>query len=119
MVKRIHGMKSGRCLRDFNGHTSYISSILLSSDGNSLVSSSGDGLIKIWSYKSGECLNSFHSSAGVNNAVNSLDWISDSYFVVCCRSPLLYIMSTSGQVGLFLDLMRFLDCNEFQVRKTV
>lgn len=95
-------MKSQRCLRDFNGHTYYISDILLSKDNLTLISCSGDGLIKIWSYKSGDCLNTFHSSAGVDNAVNSLQWISDTHFVVCCRSSLLYIMNLSGQVIFIL-----------------
>jgi hypothetical protein len=40
----------------FEGHSSYVNSVLFSPDGASIVSVSSDKTVKVWSVESGDCL---------------------------------------------------------------
>ena len=48
-----------KCLKTFQGHKNCINSVVLSSDGRTVVSGSGDKTLKLWSVSSGECLKTF------------------------------------------------------------
>lgn len=54
---RIHGLKSGKSLREFRGHTSYVNYALFSKDASaSVITASSDGTVKYWDSRTTECL---------------------------------------------------------------
>lgn len=53
---KISGLRSGKQIKEFNGHSSFINHAIYSVDGNRIISSSSDGTIKFWDAKSGGCL---------------------------------------------------------------
>lgn len=61
---RIHGLKSGKLLKEFRGHTSFVNDVVYTVDGHHLLSASSDGTVKMWSIKSTECLQTFHATLG-------------------------------------------------------
>ncbi|UBF29411.1 hypothetical protein K9N68_17205 [Kovacikia minuta CCNUW1] len=49
-------MKTGHCLQTLCEHTSWVTSVLFSSDGQILISGSYDRTIKLWDVKTGRCI---------------------------------------------------------------
>jgi WD40 repeat protein len=47
---RIHGLKSGKALKEFRGHTSYVNCVCYTQDGGRLVTGSSDGTVKVGIY---------------------------------------------------------------------
>ncbi|NXA06111.1 FBW10 protein, partial [Sapayoa aenigma] len=59
---RCWNIHSGACMKIFNGHYGTIT--CLDSHKEQFVSGAGDGMVKVWSLKSGRCLNTLmHNSA--------------------------------------------------------
>ncbi|KAJ3118665.1 Serine/threonine-protein kinase smu1 [Nowakowskiella sp. JEL0407] len=69
---RIHGIKSGKMLKEFKGHSSFVNDVLYSYDGMRVISGSSDGTVKIWDAKSTSCLHSLSLVSGKLGATNSL-----------------------------------------------
>ena len=46
-IYRIHGIKSGKLLKEFHGHSSFINDVLFSPDGAHVVSGSSDGSLRV------------------------------------------------------------------------
>lgn len=44
---RIHGLKSGKMLKEFRGHSSFINSVMYSYDNTRVLSASSDGTVKV------------------------------------------------------------------------
>jgi WD40 repeat-containing protein SMU1 len=102
---RLHGLKSGKTLKMFRGHSSYVNDIKCTQDGNQIISVSSDGTIKIWDIKSTECLYTFIPNSQGNQlkdiAITSIHLLPNNInneFVVCTKSPNIYIMNLKGQV---------------------
>jgi WD40 repeat-containing protein SMU1 len=97
---RIHGIKSGKTLKIFRGHTSYVNEAVFSTDGNSVVSASSDGTIRVWDSKTTDSLQTFTPGNLTSElAVTGLQMLPrNDQFVVSNRSPVLYVMSITGQV---------------------
>jgi len=99
----VHGLKSGKPLKELRGHSSYINEIAFAPDGMRLVTGSSDGAVKVWDAKTCDCLQTFRPPApasGVELSINSLCFIptQPDHVVVCNRSPNLYVMSLSGEL---------------------
>jgi WD40 repeat-containing protein SMU1 len=58
-VVRVHGLKSGKMLKEFRGHTSYVNDATYSADGSTVISASSDATVRVWDAKSCECLHAF------------------------------------------------------------
>lgn len=43
----IHGLKSGKALKEFRGHKSYVNDVTYSADWAKVVSCSADGTVKV------------------------------------------------------------------------
>lgn len=102
-IFRIHGLKSGKVLKEFKGHTSFVNEAIFTADGHYIISASSDGTIKIWNIKTTECANTFKSLGGSSSgdiAVNSVHTLPKNleHFVVCNRSNTVVIMNMQGQV---------------------
>ena len=104
-ISRIHGLKSGKCLKEFRGHTSFVTSAIYTEEETHVVSSCSDGTIKVWSCKSTECQNTFRVSAGaiLNIPVNSIHLVpktgENQLFVVCNRTSTIHVVNIQGQVS--------------------
>lgn len=96
---RLHGLKSGKMLKEFRGHTSYINEAAFTPDGHHILSASSDGSVKVWSLKTTECISTF-KSLGNDLAVNSVMILpkNPDNFVVCNRSNTVVIMNMQGQI---------------------
>lgn len=46
-IDRIHGLKSGKTLKMFRGHTSFVNDCLYSNEGTRVVTCSSDGTVKV------------------------------------------------------------------------
>jgi WD40 repeat-containing protein SMU1 len=44
---RIHGLKSGRTLKEFRGHGAYVNAACYTADGARVVSGAADGEVKV------------------------------------------------------------------------
>ena len=50
----MHGLKSGKLLKEFKGHRSYINGVTYLPDANQIASCSSDATVVVWEYKTGE-----------------------------------------------------------------
>ncbi|KAI8981489.1 WD40-repeat-containing domain protein [Pilobolus umbonatus] len=109
---RIHGMKSGKMLKEFRGHTSFINSVLYSLDNTRVLSASSDGTVKIWDAKSTSCLytvapqptiekDQLNPIGGLGNAsVQSIIPFPKrpDQYLVCNKTNTIFVVSIRGQV---------------------
>ncbi|KAF9433925.1 Serine/threonine-protein kinase smu1 [Entomortierella beljakovae] len=106
LTVRLHGLKSGKMLREFRGHTSFINHASFSLDGTQIMSSSSDGTIKIWDYKTANCLRSFTPHDGTGTmagssglTVNScIPFPKPNQILVCMKSPTAYLLTMEGEL---------------------
>ncbi|KAL9649363.1 hypothetical protein ABK040_016190 [Willaertia magna] len=72
---KVHGLTSGGVeLKEFHGHTSFVNNILqLEDDGNSIISCSGDGSVRIWNTKTLRCEQMLTISTMLLKKKNNLD----------------------------------------------
>ncbi len=47
ILSRIHGLKSGKTLKEFRGHSSYVNDAIFTSDGGRVITASSDGTVKV------------------------------------------------------------------------
>lgn len=96
----VHGMKSGKCLKELRGHESYVTDVKYTEDGHQCMSSCADGTIKVWNMKSMECINTFRICGDV--PVNSIHPFpkSNDQFLICNRTNTVFIVNIQGQVRI-------------------
>ncbi|KAJ2742070.1 hypothetical protein GGI20_004748 [Coemansia sp. BCRC 34301] len=117
-VIRIHGLKSGNMLREFRGHTADITCAVFTEDMSRVVSTSADGSLRIWEASSAECLHTVlpgSDKLGLSMpGINSAQAIPGrpTEFVVCAKSPTLYIVGIDGEVKQSFDAKQG-TCSEF------
>ncbi|KAJ1812895.1 Serine/threonine-protein kinase smu1, partial [Coemansia sp. RSA 2599] len=118
-ILRIHGLKSGNMLKEFRGHSAAITSAAFSQDMGLVLSTSEDGTLRIWDASSAACLHTVTPGADKNGlsipTVSSVMPVpgSPETFVVCTKSPSIYIVSSSGIVEKTLALKEELQNKEF------
>ncbi len=59
----MHGLKSGKMLKEFVGHTSYVNDAIYSPDGSQIISAASDSTVRVWDAKSCEELRAFKCAA--------------------------------------------------------
>eukprot|EP00892_Ulva_mutabilis_P011102 jgi/Ulvmu1/8364/UM042_0070.1 len=100
---RVHGLRSGRMLKEFRGHKSYVNCAIYSLDGAHVYSASSDGTVGVWDAKSCECLKRINPTPGAPTevAVNSvmLNPIKSDELLVCTQSNAVHSMAVGGAVA--------------------
>lgn len=96
---RLHGLKSGKMLKEFKGHHSFVNEVTFTPDGHSILSASSDGTLKVWSLKTTECTATY-KPLGTELAVNTVLLLpkNPEHFIVCNRSNTVVIMNMQGQI---------------------
>ncbi|KAH9605483.1 hypothetical protein KSS87_003920 [Heliosperma pusillum] len=100
---RVHGLKSGKLLKEFRGHTSYVNYAIFTNDGSRVITASSDCTVKVWDGKTTECLHTFKLPPplrGGDASVNSVHLFPKNmdHIVVCNKTSSVYIMTLQGQV---------------------
>ncbi|KPI99570.1 PREDICTED: WD40 repeat-containing protein SMU1 [Papilio xuthus] len=97
---RIHGLKSGKLLKEFRGHTSFVNEAVFTPDGHAVLSASSDGTVRLWSVRTGECTATFKPLGSGEPPVNSLLLLpkNPEHFLVCNRTNTVVIMNMAGQI---------------------
>eukprot|EP00897_Mesotaenium_endlicherianum_P010815 jgi/Mesen1/9762/ME000007S09821 len=98
---RIHGLKSGKTLKEFRGHTSYVNDAIFSSDGGRVITASSDGTV--WDAKTAECVQTFKPPPPLRGGDASVNAVlampkNPDHYIVCNRSSAIYLMTLQGQV---------------------
>lgn len=86
-VVRVWDPRSGKRVTRFVGHTDNVRSILVSEQGNLILTASSDTTIKMWSLTAGRCL-------------HTLSMHSDSVWSLYSSHPALEIFHSSDRSGL-------------------
>ncbi|OGV56472.1 MAG: hypothetical protein A2X45_03405 [Lentisphaerae bacterium GWF2_50_93] len=60
----------GKCIRSFEGHTEYVTSVSFSPNGKFALSGSWDKTLKLWDVVSGECIRTFVGHTGPVSSVS-------------------------------------------------
>jgi len=99
---KVHGLKSGKTLKVFREHTSFVNECQFSADGLHVISCSADGTVRIWDAKSTDCLNVIRPTTATKMAditVNTVTFLpkNNDQFIVCSRTPSILLMNTKGQ----------------------
>jgi len=68
-LARVHGLKSGKALKEFRGHTSFVNCGVITSDNLHVLTGSSDGTCRLWDYQTTECLLTFRPGVGAGCAV--------------------------------------------------
>ncbi|KAG0236297.1 Serine/threonine-protein kinase smu1 [Actinomortierella wolfii] len=103
---RVHGLKSGKMLKEFRGHTSYVNYACFSADGTKVISSSSDGHVKIWDLKTTSCLHTITphdgtgtiSGATAQTVYSCFPYPRPNHLVACVKAPTAYMLSMEGDV---------------------
>eukprot|EP00882_Tetradesmus_deserticola_P028145 GHRQ01031333.1.p2 GENE.GHRQ01031333.1~~GHRQ01031333.1.p2 ORF type:complete len:270 (+),score=129.05 GHRQ01031333.1:652-1461(+) len=102
---RVHGLKSGKMLKEFRGHTSYVQDVCYNADGSHVISCSSDATVRIWDAKTCEQLHGFRPPAAGGGdkedpGIHSIQLhpLHPEQIFVSNQSSSLYLMNMSGQV---------------------
>eukprot|EP01010_Urceolus_cornutus_P002709 NODE_349_length_1749_cov_188.419412_g283_i0.p1 GENE.NODE_349_length_1749_cov_188.419412_g283_i0~~NODE_349_length_1749_cov_188.419412_g283_i0.p1 ORF type:complete len:535 (-),score=166.78 NODE_349_length_1749_cov_188.419412_g283_i0:143-1690(-) len=103
LTVRMYGLKSGKVMKEFRGHKSYINDVTFAAEGTKVVSCSADGTVKVWDTKSMEATTTFRPpSANPTNEtavvmVGGVPKAADQ-IVVCPRAPTVFITTLTGKI---------------------
>jgi WD repeat-containing protein 48 len=86
-VVRIWDIKSGKSITKLVGHTDNVRDILISEDGDTVMTASSDQTVKVWSLTAGRCK-------------NTLTMHNDSVWSLFSRHPQLALFYSSDRSGL-------------------
>jgi len=78
---RVHGLKSGKMLKEFRGHTSYVNYAIFTTDGSRVITASSDCTVKVLIF-----LSHIYSSSFNCSTIHSHFY---SFIVSHCRSGIL------------------------------
>lgn len=109
---RAHGIKSGKTLKEFRGHKSYVNSAMYTKDSSRVVTASSDSHVIVFDAKTTEILNTLtppppaHCSSIMDYAVNSAIVApkipgyaeNEDLIFVCTRTNTILLMNLAGQV---------------------
>jgi|TARA_B110000003_G_scaffold267309_1_gene295380 WD40 repeat-containing protein SMU1 len=101
-TSRIHGLKSGRMIKELRGHSGIINTAFFLADGTKVLSASSDGTVRLWNAKSSDTISKFtpaHSdpTSPSKTIVRSALPLKDSqHCLVCTSSGNVNLMTLTG-----------------------
>ena len=104
-VARISGIKSGRVLKEFRGHTGFIFDAAFycsATADDSVVTMSSDGEVRFWDVKSTSCIRTMHPMPESRLSLHVLA-ISNSTVLVGGSSSRVFSVTPSGASTLLFD----------------
>ncbi len=99
---RLFGMSSGKMLKEYRGHTSWVTALVLLDDR--VISGSADGTVKIWNYSTAECMSTIKLSEGAYGSndnlrsIHSLLKVSPNRFIIGNNSEYMYEINADGKL---------------------
>jgi WD40 repeat protein/serine/threonine protein kinase len=73
-ILRLRDLRTGKCLRMFEGHTDWATAVCISPDGQYALSGSNDKTLRLWKIATGKCLRVFYGHTdGVSSVCISPD----------------------------------------------
>lgn len=94
---KLHGMRSGKTIRDFRGHRSFVYGLAFSRDDNFIVSGGSDSTVKIWNARTAQLLHEYKSPGKVHTIVLMPNFKSD-IFLIGDRSRCIQLIDLDGKV---------------------
>ncbi|KJE90939.1 hypothetical protein CAOG_02164 [Capsaspora owczarzaki ATCC 30864] len=100
---KLHGLKSGKTLKEFRGHVSFVNDAIITHDGQFVISGSSDGTVKVWDMRTTECTTTVRPHSGVANreiAVTAILPIprNTEQFLIVSKSNALHVINLNGLV---------------------
>lgn len=116
---KVHGLKSGRVLKVFRGHSSFVNVAVFSKDESAVISGSSDGTVKIWNYSTTDCISTISLTDGrsITKAVNLrsvhsiLSMKDPDIFLVSNHSHFLYVINLRGKLLKAMEVKGEKDIN--------
>ena len=102
---RIHGLKGGKTLKEFSGHSSFVNAAIYSKDSANILTASSDGTCRLWDVKTTDCLSVIRPGTVPGSVIREFTIHTimlmpnnpDQVFV-CNKSSNAYIMTIQGQI---------------------
>ncbi|HEY9644193.1 MAG TPA: protein kinase, partial [Coleofasciculaceae cyanobacterium] len=98
-IIKLWEMKTGKCLRTFQGHWGPVVSVLFTPDRDHILSASVDQTIKLWQIASGQVVQTFKG----NRHLTSLSCSAEGRYVVAGADPIRIWDITTGQLVQTLE----------------
>lgn len=99
---RLHGLRSGKLLKEFRGHGGFVNECAFTADGHGVLSGSSDGTVRVWSLRAAECTAVLTplGAGGAPPPVHALLLAPahPDHFVVCNRTNTVAIMNMQGHI---------------------
>jgi WD40 repeat-containing protein SMU1 len=104
----IHGLRSGKTLKELRGHLSFVNDLFFSVDGMRLHSVGSDGLVKVWDTRTSECVATFRPRTPGEATVALADASTAAlhtvlpvpkqpdHLIVGARAATVYVVTTRG-----------------------
>ena len=111
---RCHGLKSGKTLKEFRGHSSYVNFAIFTVDGHNIVSASSDGTIKVLIQELG--LTEIYLVLNGMNSQKEGQVLFDRMNQVCARflnQSVHYLATIENDVNILLSLKKYQSVLEF------
>jgi len=94
---KLHGMRSGKTIRDFKGHKSYVYGVAYSHDDNFIVSGGSDCIVRVWNARTAQLLHEYKSPNRVHT-ISLMPNLKDDIFLVGDRSRNIYLIDLEAKV---------------------
>ncbi len=121
---RVLGMKSGRVLKEFRGHESYVNCALWLEDGKMVLSGGHDGSVKLWDAQCVDCIGSFVPTEGnvlspppIRSIFPFKNTENDTLFLVVTQSQTLHLFSLAQRAFVKQIICKGVKFLTAQVRK--
>lgn len=98
---KIHGLRSGRTLKEFRGHDGYVNNVTYCDRGNMLLTASSDGTVNIYNVKSARLMNTLRppqANAMTEIPVSDVVVLDENRVLICNRSDTIHVMTLEGKM---------------------
>jgi WD40 repeat-containing protein SMU1 len=100
---RVHGLKSGKLLKELRGHASFVNCAAYTTDEASIITAGADGTLRFWDSRTGEpgAVVRLPLSAGdaAPQPLLAVMPLPGGCALVCARGGVLYVVSLTAAAG--------------------